>query len=190
MNAKSSGMVAQFEAFCRNAPDEFADFQLVNEPEKKLKALLYDDRKVADFRVIGRHGAGSLMAFWKADKETDLTHGPMVWLSSEGFPNSVFASTFEDFLSLLPYGTDFIYDILSNYYNHQQSPQLQPAPKEKFTPAKIKSYFNQAKKRYKGHAALIDWLTNQANIPVAENPLVVIEKAILAHPDLASWLKK
>ncbi len=190
MNVNAPSIVAKFEDFCRNSPNEFADFQLVKEPETKLKVLLDDDRKATDFQVIGRHGAGSLIAFWKEDKEADFMHSPIVWLSSEGFPNSVFANSFDEFLSILPYGTDFIYDVLSNYYFHKQSPRLQPSPKQKFTSAKMKSYFNQHKKQYEGHDELMAWLTNHATIAVAENPLSVIEKAIPAHSDLASWLKK
>jgi hypothetical protein len=120
----------------------------------------------------------------------DFMLSPIVWLSSEGFPNSVFANSFEEFLSILPYDTSFVYDALCNYYFHKQSPKLQPAPKQKFTLTKMKSYLNQNKEQYKGHAEFIDWLKNDMRIAVADNPLSIIEKAILNHTDLASWLEK
>jgi len=189
MNANSDDILLQFNDFYQNSPDEFADFELVKNPKKKLKTLLGNEEKPAEFQVIGQHGTGSLIAFWRHNKNIDFICSPIVWLSSEGFPNSVFASSFESFLSIFPYGTGFIYDALCNYYFHKQSPKLQPSPKQKFTPTKMKSYLNQNKKHYKGHADFLAWLNNDMKIVLADNPLSIIEEAILNHTDLASWLE-
>ena len=190
MPETTSDLVTAFTDFCERTAEEFADFELVRNPEEKLRRLLDDQRKVESFQVIGQHGTASLIAFWRDDKEVDFVGSPIVWLSSEGFPNSVFANSFSDFLSLLPYGTGFIYDVLSNYYFHQDDPDLQPSPEEKFTPEEISSYLAANRERYKGHAELVEWLLNAAKVEVAKDPLALIKGAIASHPDLASWLRE
>lgn len=186
----STDLLTAFVHFCENSAEEFADFEIVRNPEQKLKGLLDNQDKVQDFQVIGRHGTDSLIAFWRDDREVDLIDSPIVWLSSEGFPNSVFASSFADFLSLLPYGTGFIYDVLSTYYFHQDDPDLQPSPEEKFTPEEISSYLADNRERYRGHSAFVKWLQDEANVEVTRDPLSGIKGAIASHPDLASWLRE
>jgi hypothetical protein len=183
-------LLRAFNHFCEKAAEEFADFELVRNPEEKLRKLLDDQGEVARFQVIGQHGTASLIAFWRDDKDIDFTRSPIVWLSSEGFPNSVFANSFADFLSLLPYGTGFIYDVLCNYYYHKESPDLQPSPEEKFTPEEIGSYLTQNEKQYRGHAELVEWLEHQVKVGIAKDPLSVIKEAIASHADLASWLRE
>lgn len=183
-------LLTAFTDFCEKTAEDFADFGLVGNPEEKLRGLLDDHGKVAYFQVIGRHGTDSLIAFWRDDKDVDWAHSPIVWLSSEGFPNSVFANSFADFLSLLPYGTVFIYDVLCNYYYHKDDPDLQPSPEEKFTPEEIQSYLAENEERYSGHAALVNWLLHEAKVEIAKDPLSVIKGAIESHADLASWLRE
>ena len=181
-------LLRAFIDFCEKSADEFADLETVRNPEEKLRKLLDDQGKVECFQVIGQHGTASLIAFWRDDKDIDFTHSPIVWLSSEGFPNSIFANSFADFLSLLPYGTGFIYDVLCNYYYHKESPDLQPSPEEKFTPEEIGSYLAENEKRYRGHGELVEWLEHQVKVGIAKDPLSVIKEAIASHADLASWL--
>ena len=183
-------LLTAFIDFCEKAAEEFSDFELVRNPEQKLRGLLDDQGKVECFQVIGQHGTASLIAFWRDNKEIDFALSPIVWLSSEGFPNSVFANSLADFLSILPYGTGFIYDVLSNYYNHEESPDLQPSPEEKFTPDEISSYLTENEKRYQGHTALVDWLNHEVKVGIAKDPLSVIKGAVVSHLDLASWLRE
>lgn len=183
-------LLTEFMNFCETAADDFTDFDLVRNPEQKLKGLLDNESKVEQFQVIGRHGTDSLICFWREDKRVDLALAPVVWLSSEGFPNSVLADSFSEFLSILPYGIGFIYDVLSNYYFYKEDPDLQPSPEEKFTSEEISSYLAENEKRYQGHAALVDWLLHEAKVEIAKDPLSVIKGAIASHPDLASWLRE
>ena len=190
MTESAPDLLTAFVHFCEKAAEEFADFQLVRNPEQKIKGLVDNQGKVDAFQVIGKHGTGSLIAFWREQEEKGFALSPVVWLSSEGFPNSVFANSFADFLSLLPYGTGFIYDVLSNYYYHKDDPDLQPAPEEKFTPDVVSSYLDENRERYQGHGVLVDWLRDEAKVEVAKDPLSVIQKAIASHADLASWLRE
>lgn len=183
-------LLTRFFDFCEKAAEEFADFELVRNPEQKLRKLLDNQGKVECFQVIGQHGTASLIAFWKDKKDIDFALSPIVWLSSEGFPKSVFANSLADFLSILPYGTGFIYDVLSNYHYHKESPELQPSPEEKFTPDEISSYLTENKKRYKGHFELVNWLNHDVKVGIAKDPLSVINGAIVSHVDLASWLRE
>jgi len=185
-----SDLLRAFIHFCEKSADEFADFETVRNPEEKLRKLLDDQGKVASFQVIGQHGTASLIVFWRDDKDIDFSRSPIAWLSSEGFPNSVFANSFADFLSLLPYGTGFIYDVLCNYYYHKESPDLQPSPEEKFTAEEIASYLAENEKQYRGHAELVNWLSHEENVGIAKDPLSVIKGAIDDHADLAGWLKE
>jgi hypothetical protein len=179
-----------FIDFCERAAEDFSDFELVRDPEQKLRRLLDDQGKVGSFQVIGQHGTASLIAFWRDNKDIDFAHSPIVWLSSEGFPNSVFANSFADFLSILPYGTGFIFDVLCNYYYHKDDPDLQPSPEEKFTPEEISSYLTENEKRYQGHTELINWLNHEVKVGIAKDPLSVIKGAIVSHADLATWLRE
>lgn len=183
-------LLTAFIDFCEKTAEEFSDFELVRNLEQKLRKLLDNQGKVEFFQVIGQHGTASLIAFWRDKKDIDFTLSPIVWLSSEGFPNSVFANSFADFLSILPYGTGFIYDVLCNYYYHEESPDLQPSPEEKFTPDEISSYLTENKKRYKGHTELVNWLKHEVKVGIANDPLSVIKGAIVSHVDLASWLRE
>jgi hypothetical protein len=185
MNQKVHKVLLRFHRFYESALDEFADFKLVNKPERTLKALIDDEQKNTRFHVIGQDGTGSVIALWRSNRLSN----PIVWLSSEGFPNSVFANSIQEFLSILPFGTAFIYDVLCNHYFHKESPKLQPAPKQKFTPAKMKLYLKHNEKRYKAHAQFMAWLRKDMKIAVAGNPLAVIEKAIRKNTDLSGWLK-
>jgi hypothetical protein len=186
----SPDLLTAFINFCENSAEEFADFELVRNPEPKLKKLLDDQGKVEFFQVIGQHGTHSLIAFWRDNKDIDIAHSPVAWLSSEGFPNSVFANSLADFLSILPYGTGFIFDVLSNYYYHKASPDLQPSTEDKFTPDEISSYLTENEKRYKGHTELINWLNHEVKVGIAKVPLSVIKGAIVSHADLATWLRE
>jgi hypothetical protein len=159
MTEPAPDLLAAFVHFCENAAEEFADFQLVRNPEQKLKGLVDDQGKADAFQVIGKHGTGSLIAFWREQEDKELVLSPIVWLSSEGFPNSVFATSFAEFLSLLPYGTGFIYDVLSNYYYHKDDPDLQPSPEEKFTPDVISSYLNENREQYPGLQGIVGLVT-------------------------------
>jgi hypothetical protein len=190
MMTTAPALLTAFADFCEKATEEFSDFELVRNPEQKLKNLLNNQGLVEHFQVIGRHGTGSLIAFWRDDKNIDFARSPIVWLSSEGFPNSVLANSFADFLSILPYDTGLIWDVLSNYYNHKESPDLQSSPEEKFTPDEIASYLTAAKKRYNGHSQLVDWLNDEARIEIASDPLSIVKWAIVSHIDLASWLRE
>jgi len=190
MQETAPNLLTAFIDFYEKAAEEFSDFELVRNPEQKLRNLLDNQGKIEHFQVIGQHGTGSLIAFWRDNKDIDFALSPIVWLSSEGFPNSVFANSFADFLSILPYGTGFIYDVLSNYYYHKESPDLQPSPEEKFTPNEISSYLTENKKRYKGHTELVNWLNHDVKVGIAKDPLSVIKGAIVSHVDLASWLRE
>lgn len=190
MQETAPDLLTAFIDFCEKVVDEFSDFELVRNPEQKVRKLLGNQGKVEYFQVIGQHGTGSLLACWRDNKDIDFALSPIVWLSSEGFPNSVFANSFADFLSLLPYGTGFIYDVLSNYYYYKESPDLQPSPEEKFTPNEISTYLTENEKRYKGHTELVNWLNHDVKVGIAEDPLSVIKGAIVSHVDLASWLRE
>jgi hypothetical protein len=62
---------------------------------------------------LAKNKAGSLIAIWMKDSEAPDPDMPVAWLDSEGAPNGIFACSYADFLSLIPYSSGFIYDVLS-----------------------------------------------------------------------------
>lgn len=179
----------RFYEFDEHSAQEYADFQPVSNPDKALKNLLGTARYTNDFYVIGRHGTGSIIAFWQYPQVASLAEAPIVWLSSEGFPNSVFANSFEEFLTLIPYDTGFIYDMLASYYFNRQNPQSHISPREKFSSSELKTYLDESAERYEGHKAFLLWLYQVMQLKPTADPVSIIEAAIAAHPDLSLWLQ-
>jgi Ankyrin repeats (3 copies) len=66
------------------------------------------------FSTIGKTGSDSVFALWRRKPDAALETAPVVYLDSEGDPRSVVATSLDAFLSVLPYGSGTLYDLLSN----------------------------------------------------------------------------
>lgn len=97
--------------------------------------------------------SGSVVCIWEKDNKKNI-----VWIDSEGTPCNVFGESINDFLEIMPYGPEFIYDYLSAIENHKLSPNLIPHPSQTFTT----NYINKTYIKNKADKKIIndysDWL--------------------------------
>ncbi len=181
-------ILKQFHSFCTKVGGEFSDFQIVEDGEKWLKRLV-PATAVPFFQVIGRQKNGSLICFWQHQENLSLTKQPVVWLDSEGSPQAVFAPDFPTFLTLLPYDTGGIYDMLAAWERFLDPDEEGASPKKRFTKGKFNMYVEMSQKNYPKYDRFIEWLA-EMNIAVAKNPVNVIGKAVQESPKLKEWLTK
>lgn len=179
-------MLKRFRSFCTEVGGEFSDFQVVEDGEKWLKRLV-PATAVPSFQVIGRQKNGSLICFWQHQENLSLAKQPVVWLDSEGSPQAVFAPDFPTFLSLLPYDTGAIYDMIAAWEAFLDPDDEVRSPKERFTTEEFKMYVEMSQKNYPQYDRFIEWLA-EMEIKVAKNPAQVVGKAIQKSPKLKEWL--
>ena len=114
-------------------------------------------------RVLGMHGSHSPMAVWSRSDGQQ----PVLWIDSEGQVFAV-APSLPEFLSLLPFGTGFIYDLCA-------SSEPDDAGAEE-------SLASQAGE-YPDHAELLTWL-RERGIEPAERPAEIVARARETCPAL------
>ena len=182
-------LLEQFMGYCQQQPHLFADFHLVDEAKgKSLLASLLGSQTATHFTVIGKHASDSLIARWTAE-ELNPAPPPYVWLDSEGSPNSVFATTTTEFLSLLPFDTGAVYDIISSWTYYLAEPTNYAPPAEKYQGERLTAYFISAKNTYPAYSAFLAWLKDTLGISPALDPVGLIGNAIQKYPNLEEWLK-
>jgi len=133
----------------------FNDFEVTDDDD--LIVSMFGEDKKDQFRVIGQHGSGSLIAVWDVDNKS-----PIVWIDTEG-EASVITSTFEEFLSLLPYYTGFIYDCI--FYSKTHSEE------------ELQQNLNKNIENYEDQIIFRKWLKEEFNIEPAKDPVGLIKKS-------------
>lgn len=184
---QTANLFNSFSEICNTL--EFTDFEITPNQDKNISDLIPDVDVAKQFKVIGKIASGSLICFWQYDSKKSILDSPIVWIDSEGFPNGVFANSFSEFLSLLPYSTGFIYNLLSNHLLYTDNPKIFINPYKKFTKAKIKSFIQDNKKEYSDYNKFIHWLTIDIGITIEPNPLEVIQNAFNTYPRLDKLLE-
>lgn len=179
-------LLSQFYAFYEEVGGEFCDFQVVANGEKLLKTLI-PAAAIPFLHVIGRQKNGSLICFWQQFAQQNLIDQPIVWLDSEGSPFSVFASNFHVFLSLLPYDTGSIYDMIAAWEEYAETGEDWIVSVDRFSADTLKMYEDMAQNNYPHHEQFINWLKKMGVEP-ASDPFSLIGKAIEQLPALRTWL--
>ncbi len=164
------------------------NFQIRRDSAKKIVSLLSSELSQY-FTVVGEHSSGSLVCYWKYDDGISLERSPLVWLDSEGTPNSVIASNERDFLSLLPYGLEGIYDFISSWRFYNSKPDSYISPLQKYDSAALSELIAMCRQESMDYDSLIPWLNQSLGVERCEDPVRLIGKAIDRHPDLETWLK-
>ena len=186
--SKSPSLI-KFLNFLENSSGDFIDFQIVSNGKKNVIELLSPIVE-RNFIPIGEHGSQSLICYWKYQDEIPLNQSPIVWLDSEGSPNSVFALNIDDFLSLLPYDTGGIYDFISSWKYYNSEPQTYTCPLSKYDSSTLEFLLQLCKEDYADYDQFIDWLNHNLNIQVCKNPAKLVGDAINNCPNLDHWLKE
>ncbi len=179
--------INEFYQFMEGMQDDFLDFELVTDGYKRLASLV-PAPCLDHFIVIGKHGSDSLVCYWKPILDLPLEMAPIVWLDSEGTPNSVFAISAEEFLRLLPYGLGGIYDVVSSWIYHYSEPDEYANPLDKYSDEAIRNYRQMAGEDYAAYGSFIHWLEKDMQLTVHGNPIKAIGDAISKFPNLEHWL--
>lgn len=180
----------KFRTFADHVQGDFADFLFPTTGTKLLMSLVGEE-KAALLDVIGAHSSHSLICHWRIDqgKGVGVVDQPVVWLDSEGWPNSVFTHNLADFLSLLPYDTGCIYDILSSWLNYKQDPGSASKPTDLYTDQRLKRYLESARESYEAYGDLLVWLSDNG-IRTCEDPVGVVGRAIEECPGFSAWVRE
>lgn len=171
-------MFVAFNEFLSSSTSPVGDIRVAEAKEDTLKALMgerYSD-KVKSFAA---NNAGCYIALWGEVDDSS----PVLWLDSEGFPLSVFANNFAEFLSLIAYDTGAIYEVVSSCRYFTDDPANNSDPKKRFTPSYLKMLLEISQQNNSGHASLVEWL-GQHGVEVAEDPVALVMAAMKDHPNV------
>lgn len=158
--------------------------------EYKNQSLLNEycsSSKMNSLIVIGFHTSHSVVAIWKIEESKSEFENPIVWVDSEGSPLSVIASSFKDFLSILPYGVEYVYDIISSY----ESIRLNPSRKDEFSKKynletnqlKLEENFSKNEKLKK----FTSLLEQEFGTEIEPDPFSKVVQAINSFPNFEEW---
>ena len=172
--------------FRKHADKGFVDFEVLAHDPTSFNQLL--PNSIHDqFILIGQHGSGSLIAIWK-EKKLPADQLPLVWIDSEGTPINVFANNFAEFLTLLPYDTGFIYDLISKWEYFANNPNSNP---ENYYDSKmLKEILEENRINYSSLAEYEKWLHDEMVLMTATNPVKMVGDAIRNHPGMIELLQK
>lgn len=184
----STNALQSFYEFCRTVDGPFCDFEVVENEKQWLNSLLLPEAE-SFLKVIGMQKNGSLICFWSYEDELSLEQQPIVWLDSEGSPNAVFASNILSFLSILPYDTGAIYDVLFAWQEYWSSSRKRKKPTSEFA-KKMKMYLEMSQEDYPFHNQFVEWLRTEIGLEPATNPAQLIGEAVEHFPRLDVWLNE
>ncbi len=170
-------LLLDFYTYYDEQGEEFMDVEVVEEGPDYVSDLLGEE-VVDDFVVIAKHGSDSLIAYWTAGEADGQV--PIVWLDSEGTPNSVIAATVTDLFSLLLYDLGFVYDVVARLDNLGDEA-------EEFADYELEEYLEEMDE-YEGYDDFKEWLEG-FDVEPAAAPLNVVRQARQAFPDLEAWLE-
>jgi hypothetical protein len=160
------------------APDEFPEFY----------SSVGDGRPALEeaFVAIGMNGAHCVIAQWDAPSRV-VAEWPIVWVDSEGSPTGVFANAFSEFLTILPYGTVFIYNSLFKIQQMERKPELAQYQEDFFTIEAAQQALEEHQQNHPGSQLYLSWL-HQIGLEKAANPALLIRQAYQRHTKLEKWL--
>jgi hypothetical protein len=180
-----------FQDFVATNPSGWDDFERLD-PEDTL-GLIPDKtegqyvRQIDAFEAIGMMNASSLIAFWQ-ESGPSAVERPIVYIDSEGSPTAVFAGSFADFLTLLPYGTRFLYKVINQSERARANPALLGIRFQPITLADAQVALEFQQHKYPQHAQYVEWLTIVAGLVIAPDPVALMEQAYQQHTSLEKWL--
>lgn len=140
-------------------------------------------------KVYFQNGAGDLLGEWDVTGVflTSKTN-PVVWLSSEGAPNFVVARSFDEFLSVLPYGQGVFVGILEYLERYNRKPKMYSPPSEYFTTSEIQSALEYQSEHHDGHQDLVAFITQSCGIEINKDPLAFFLTQSESFPRFQEWL--
>jgi hypothetical protein len=143
--------------------------------EEPVEEALLGSKGGDRFLTLGKTGADCVFALWLDQPGKVSPKAPVAYLDSEGDPRSIIASSLDEFLSLLPYGTGFIYDLVT----------------DSSVKGKASAALAQAAKAEEpvDEVPFMKWWQKTFGVPPAKDPAAVVAKARKANTEFARWLK-
>lgn len=179
-----------FLTFIKSSQKQMCDLDFLKAPEEWLKPLL-GEKALKFFRIFFRNKAGDLIGEWDINgvfKKGETF--PVVWLSSEGSPNTVVAKNFNEFLSVLPFGGDIITGLPVLIQQHRAKPKIVVSPEKKFTEQYIKKAFEYQASMFNGHSDLVKFISETLGVQLNYSPVQTIRETVDTFPDLDLWIDK
>lgn len=178
----------KFISFLNSSNDNLCDLENAKLLDEKIEILLNKNASTF-FRAYFQNSADDLICLWDITASfNNYDTLPVVLLSSEGTPNIVIASNFDEFLSVLPYGIDFIVEIAEYFDEYNKYKDIFSPPDEMFSNDIIKKKIKQQSKKYSGQTSLINFISNDLGIPLTENPVTLIHNAFETFPNVQQWI--
>lgn len=185
-NIDEKSLYNQWLDFTKNRNVVECTFSAVkDDPLKKLVGAFAPQRLTA----FGRHASASVIAFYsKKDKGNDIDKTPLAWLDSEGSPNIVISNNLKEFLSIIPYGMEYVYDVAAFIERNLNDAALLEKVKARFqeTPDGL---IEASKNRFLDVDEILQWLDDH-NIPLSKDPVQLIVRAHENNNDLSPWIKE
>lgn len=178
----------QMKSFLKNSEKDPSDLIVAKSEDEGLSALI--GKKAKDFfRVYFHTKAGDLIGEWDMEGEFSKESLPIVWVSSEGSPNTVVAKNADEFLSLIPFGGGLMSRIPVLIKDYERDPDIFVSPDEEFNKEEIQNEYDYQAKQFSGHSEMVEFITQKLKIQLNPDPLQTIKDAIRSYPDLDKWIE-
>jgi hypothetical protein len=169
-----------------NTEENYIDFFYSDERKNRSKNLIgFDSEKLI---YVGNTKGADYFFIYHEDQNTDILASPLAYISSEGEPWDIFAQNFDEFLSLLFFGTSIIPETLNHINAYQNGIGIEGV-KEKFMNT---AYFIKSDQlltsTYTGFSRFKDLLENEMNVKKASSPVDLIFTAKSKNPSFNQWI--
>lgn len=169
-----------------NTDENYIDFFYSEDRKNRSKNLIGFDSD--ELIYVGNTKGADYFFIYHDDKNKDILESPVAYLSSKGDPWDIFAKNFDEFLSLLFFGTSIIPETLNNINAYQNGIGIEGV-KEKFMNAEYFLKLDElVTSTYTGFSRFKNLLENQVNAKKAINPVDLIFKAKSKNPMFNQWI--
>jgi hypothetical protein len=169
-----------------NTDENYIDFFYSDERKNRSSRLIGFDSD--ELIYVGNTKGADYFFIYHNDKDKDILESPLAYISSKGDPWDIFAQNFDEFLSLLSYGTSIIPEALNHINAYQNGIGIEGV-KEKFM---NQEYFIQLDKlltsTYSGFPKFKDLLENKMDVKKAMSPVDLIFAAKSKNPSFNQWI--
>lgn len=145
-------------------------------PSTGVPNLLMSFKNKANYQKIAQHYSGSLICLYDDSGNWANDDYIISWIDANGEPNLPISLSFKQFLSILPYGTGLIYDVLYLINKHHNKTKLNQYLDEDYSSKIWSEQLLTNKSHYKNHTLFIDFISSNG-IELAKDPLTIIKDA-------------
>ena len=133
--------------------------------------------------TIGQTGNGSVFALWSTRQTKEPKDGAVVYFDSEGEPCCAVARSLDEFLSVLPYGTGWLYGAALGKPSAAKQALAEVA-------AELQTEEDEHGQSVLGGKRYASWWKAAFGVPPAKDPAAIVKAAKAAKPSLEAWLRK